>query len=129
LGIFPAIFLPAAVVVLPVVSALDSLPLATDTPEQILEACECSEDTELLRDCGSTLWVSSPSAALQLSDFSTVRMLSEGLSWTAVSPTNHKDEIVAIDHMSGPLVRKLAGLVARQLFLKRMDINSCRHEK
>ena len=58
--------------VLPV--SLDSFALATDTLEQMLEACECSEDTELFRDCGSTLGVSSPgpSALLQSLDFSMV---------------------------------------------------------
>ena len=83
LGIFPAIFLPAAVVVLPV--PLDSLALDADAPEQILKAGECSEDNELFRDCGSTLRVSSPSALLQV--FSTA---TEGLGWTAVSPIDKR---------------------------------------
>ena len=60
LGIFPAIFLefvPAAAEVVPPVSPplLGSFTLATDTLEQMLEACECSEDIELFRDCGSRL--------------------------------------------------------------------------
>ena len=95
LGIFPATFLPAAVAAataaVVVLALLDSLLLATETLEQMLEACECSEDTELLSDCGSTWWASSPSAALQPLDFSTsVRMPSEELACTAVSPTDIK---------------------------------------